>query len=176
MASEKARASRHLASVEEKSTSGLTINTAGWQVRIVQVLTLPGIILAYYLYLFHEGAVFPSCKVGEFFDCGQVSGPTAQFATIGGVSVALIGLIGYITIFLVIWLKDWLPIVEKNLPEILVGVTGLGFLFTLFLTALEAFVIGAFCQYCLYSAAIIIIMFGLSISFMIGNRREPFEP
>jgi uncharacterized membrane protein len=168
MATEQVRPTR---TTEAGSESRMTIDTAEWQIRITQLLTLPGILLAYYLYLFHEGEVFPSCKVGAFFDCAQVSGPTAQFAEFGGVPVALIGMVGYVAIFLVVWLKDWLPIVAENLPEILVGVTGLGFLFTLFLTALEAFVIGAFCQYCLYSAAIITVMFGLSISYMLRNRR-----
>lgn len=171
MASERAHTTKKVSVPDQETETLSRVNTAGWQIRIIQLLTVPGLVLAYYLYLFHEGAVFPSCEVGAIFDCGQVSGPTAQFSAFGGVPVALIGLLGYVTIFLVVWLKDWLPVIEENMPEIIVGVTGLGFLFTLFLTALEAFVIGAFCQYCLYSAVIVTVMFGLAISYMVSYRR-----
>jgi uncharacterized membrane protein len=80
--------------------------------------------------------------------------------------VALIGLLGYAAIFLVVWLKDWLPIIEDNLPELLVGLTGFALLFSLGLTALELFVIHAVCRYCVISAGLIVIMFGLAISYL----------
>ena len=145
--------------------------TAGWQVRLVQLLSVPGILLAYYLWLFHEGKVFPPCAAGGIFDCGQVSGPGAQFSSLGGAPVALIGLVGYMAIFLLVWLKDWLPALDENMPELMLGVTSLGFAFTIFLTAIEAVVIGAFCQSCLVSAAIMTIMFILSLLYLWSSRR-----
>ena len=145
--------------------------TAGWQVRLVQLLSVPGILLAYYLWLFHEGKVFPTCAAGGIFDCGQVSGPGAQFSSLGGAPVALIGLVGYMAIFLLVWLKEWLPALDENMPELMLGVTSLGFAFTIFLTAIEAVVIGAFCQYCLVSAAIMTIMFILSLLYLWSSRR-----
>ena len=48
----------------------------------------------------------------------------------------------------------------------MVGLTGLAFLFTLGLTALEIFVIHAICRFCVVSAVIITIMFILSISYL----------
>ena len=147
------------------------LDVADWQVRIIQLLSLPGIVLAYYLWLFHESKVFPSCTVGEIFDCGQVSGPSGQFSSIGGVSVALIGLLGYLAIFLLVWLKDWLPLLDENLPELMMGVTGLAMAFTILLTVLEAVVIKAFCQYCLVSAGIIVVMFVLSLLYLRSNWR-----
>jgi uncharacterized membrane protein len=147
------------------------IYTAGWQVRLIQLLAVPGVVVAYYLWLFHQGQVFPSCAAGSWFDCGQVSGPAAPYASLGGIPVALIGLAGYLTIFLITWLREWLPVIEDNLPELLVGVVGLGFVFTLFLTGLEAFVIHSFCQYCLVSAGIITVMFLLALSYLRDTRR-----
>jgi uncharacterized membrane protein len=75
-------------------------------------------------------------------------------------------LLGYIFIFALTWLRDWLPALDDYLPELLVGTTGLAVAFTAWLTALEIFVIHAVCRYCLISAAIITVMLILSISYL----------
>ncbi len=144
----------------------MTLRTEKWQLRLIQLLTIPGILTAYYLWLYHGGTLYSACTTNAIFDCGQVSGPGARFASIGPVPVAMIGLAGYIFIFLLVWLKDWLPVVEENLAELMLGTTGLAFLFTLGLTALEFFVIHAFCQYCLYSAVIVTVMFILAVWYL----------
>ncbi|MCL4869163.1 MAG: vitamin K epoxide reductase family protein [Anaerolineae bacterium] len=134
-----------------------------WPTRIILLLTVPGLLVAYYLWLFHEGSLVASCTGSGWDDCGRVSGPDAPYSSIGPVPVALIGFIGYAIIFLVIWLKEWLPWLDDNLPELLVAFTGLGFLFSLALTLLELFVIQAICRYCVVSAVIMTIMFLLAI-------------
>ena len=144
-----------------------------WPARIIQLLAVPGMLIAYYLYLFHSGSLFTTCTVNDLFDCGQVSGPNSPYSSIGPIPVALVGLIGYATIFLVIWLREWVDLVADNLPELVMGIVGLAFLFTLSLTALEMFIIHAFCQYCLYSAAVILVMFILAIVYLVRSRKEP---
>lgn len=143
-----------------------------WQARLIQLLAVPGIMIAYYLLLFHSGSLFTTCTVNDWFDCGQVSGPGAPYSSIGPIPVALLGLLGYALIFLVVWLKDWIHLIEDYLPELVFGIVGLAFLFTLGLTALELLVINAFCQYCLYSAAIVTIMFILAISYIHSGQRR----
>ena len=137
-----------------------------WQPRLIQLLAVIGLFVAYYLLLFHNGSLIAACSSSGWDDCGQVSGPDAPYSSIGPIPVALIGLLGYAAIFLVVWLKDWLPIIEDNLPELLVGLTGFALLFSLGLTALELFVIHAVCRYCVISAGLIVIMFGLAISYL----------
>jgi uncharacterized membrane protein len=144
-----------------------------WPVRVIQLLAVPGMLIAYYLYLFHSGSLFTTCSVNDLFDCGQVSGPDSPYSSIGPIPVALIGLIGYVTIFFVVWIREWVDFVADNLPELIMGVVGLAFLFTLGLTALEILVIHAFCQYCLYSAAVILVMFILAIIYLVQSRKEP---
>ena len=61
---------------------------------------------------------------------------------------------------------------EENLPELLIGTVGLAFLFTLYLTALEFFAIGLFCQYCVISAVIVLMMFILAISYLRTTRTQ----
>jgi uncharacterized membrane protein len=142
-----------------------------WQALVIQLLAVPGMLVAYYLLLYHNGVLFTSCTVNEFFDCGQVSGPGSPYSSIGPIPVALIGLLGYVTIFLVVWLGSWSETIEEYIPELLAGLVGLAFLFTLGLTALELVVIHAFCQYCLYSAAIVLVMLILAISLIINRNR-----
>lgn len=146
-----------------------------WQLRLIQLLSVPGMLVAYYLYLFHEGVLVSGCAVGGWFDCGIVSGPGAPYASIGPVPVAFIGLTGYAVIFLLTWLKDWeFPLLDY-LPELLVAVTGFAVLFSLGLTILELLVIKAFCQYCVVSAVLVVILFGLSLSYLRSVNAEGVE-
>lgn len=136
-----------------------------WQLRFIQLLAIPGLVVAYYLLLFHEGQLVIVCS-GGWDDCGAVSGPDAPYSSIGPVPVALIGMTGYALIFMLVWLRDWLPLLDEYLPEIMVSVTGLALLFSLWLTGLELFVIHAFCRFCVVSAVIILIMFALAVSYL----------
>lgn len=142
-----------------------------WQVRFIQLLSLFGLFVAYYLLLFHNGSLVDACSASAWDDCGRVSGPDAPYAAIGPVPVALIGLLGYAAIFLLTWLKEWSVSLEKYLPELLMGLASLAFLFTLGLTGLELFVIQAVCRYCLVSAGIVTIIFVLSINYLRANER-----
>jgi uncharacterized membrane protein len=137
-----------------------------WQLRLIQLLAVPGLMVAFYLLLYHNGDLIAACKASGWDDCGQVSGPDALYSAIGPIPVALIGLSGYAVIFLFTWLKDWIPVLDDYMPELMVGLTGLAFLFTLGLTALEIFVIHAVCRYCVVSAIFITIMFFLAISYL----------
>lgn len=143
-----------------------------WQLRVIQPITVLGLLVAFYLLLFHNGVLVAGCTDTGWDDCGAVSGPGAPYSAVGPVPVALIGMIGYAVLYGLTWLKDWAPLRESYLPELLVGAAGFGFLFTLVLTALEAFVIHAFCRYCLVSALLITIIFILSISYLRSGQAE----
>lgn len=142
------------------------MRVADWQVRIIQLLAVPGLLISYYLWLFHNGNLVGVCAPSGWDDCGLVSGPDAPFSSIGPVPVAAMGFTGYAIIFTLIWLRSWISAIDDYLPELLVGITGLALLFTLYLTGLELFVIHAFCRYCIVSAVIVIIMFALSVSYL----------
>ena len=143
-----------------------------WQIRLIQLLAVVGLFVAYYLLLYHNGTLVAVCGDSGWDDCGQVSGPDAPYSSIGPVPVALIGLIGYGLIFILTWLDGWWSALADYLPELLVGTTGLAFLFSLGLTGLELFVIHAICRYCVVSAVLVTIMFGLAISYLVSLQRE----
>ena len=148
------------------------MNTDDWQARLIQLIAVPGLLLSYYMLLYHNGDLVAACPVSSWEDCGAVSGPGAAYSTIGPIPVALIGLLGYAFIFGIVWLRDWFAVVDENLPEILVATTGLAFLFSLYLTGLEAFVLDAFCRFCLISAAMATVLFGLAIGYLVQVNRS----
>ncbi len=137
-----------------------------WPLRLIQLLAVPGLLLSFYLLLFHNGSLLNACSGSGWDDCGEVSGPDAPYSAIGPIPVALIGLVGYVFLFLVPWLTPWWPWLEDYAPEVMVGLTGFAFIFTLGLTGLELFVIKAICRYCVVSAGIIVVMFGLAIGYL----------
>ncbi|MDX1614643.1 MAG: vitamin K epoxide reductase family protein [Candidatus Promineifilaceae bacterium] len=137
-----------------------------WQLRVIQLLAVPGLLLSYFLLLYHNGDLINVCEPSGWDDCGSVSGPDAPYSSIGPIPVALIGMLGYAAIFGVIWLKDWILLVEDYLPELMIGLTGFALLMSLGLTVLEIFVIQAICRYCVISAVIVIIMFVLALSYL----------
>lgn len=139
-----------------------------WQLRIIQLLAVPGLLLSFYLLLYHEGSLIEVCRPSGWDDCGKVSGPGAPYSAIGPIPVALIGLVGYALLFLLTWLGAWISWLDDYLPELMVGLTGVAFMFSLGLTGLELFVIQAICRFCVISAAIITVMFILAISYLRG--------
>jgi uncharacterized membrane protein len=143
-----------------------------WQLRLVQLLSVPGMVLSFYLLLYHSGNLINVCSASGWDDCGKVSGPDAPYSSIGPIPVALIGLAGYAVIFLLIWFKDWLPWLDDYLPELIIGLTGIALLFSLGLTGIELFVIQSICRYCIVSAVIITIMFALSVSYLRGFNQS----
>jgi uncharacterized membrane protein len=143
-----------------------------WQVRLIQLLAVPGILIAFYLLLFHDGVLVPGCSGSGWDDCGSVSGPDGQYSAIGPIPVALIGLLGYAIIFVLTWAKGLWQALDEVLPELLVGLTGVALLFSLGLTVLEVFVIKALCRYCVVSAILVVAVFALSVSFLRSTNRH----
>lgn len=134
-----------------------------WRLRLIQLLAVPGMLLAFYLLLYHNGHLVGVCPPSGWEDCGRVSGPDGVYSAIGPIPVALIGLIGYAGIFLTVWLTDWWEQLALSAAPLVLILTGLAFLFSVGLTALEIFVLRAVCRYCLVSAGIVVVMLVLAI-------------
>lgn len=106
---------------------------------------------------------------GQSVRCTIVSGCSevlsSPYASVGGIPLALIGAAAYFTVFSLATLAAFdYPLVEKLLAVLV----GLMFLTTLWLLYLQAFVIGQFCQFCLLSAAVTIV---LTVLVTLASRR-----
>jgi uncharacterized membrane protein len=111
-----------------------------------------------------------ACNVSATFNCDLVN--HSSYAEIAGFPVGAIGLIGYLMIGAVAmqFSKTKDAVLGKVLLALLVG----GLAFSLYLTALEEFVIGAWCLICLASLSSII---GASLTgFMTYRQSTTKEP
>ena len=114
-------------------------------------LALVGLADAIYLTVQHVTGQSVRCTIVS--GCSEVL--SSEYASIKGIPLALVGAVAYFTVFSLATLAAFgYPVVGK----LLLILVGLMCLTTLWLIYLQAFVIGQFCQFCLLSAAVTIIL------------------
>ncbi|OJI08878.1 hypothetical protein BK005_00150 [bacterium CG10_37_50] len=117
-----------------------------WYLLGTLVLSLIGFIDSTYLSL----AYFK----GENLNCAFLSGceqvTTSAYSTILGVPLALIGLGFYLLVF--VFLIGYWDFKKQFLLKIVYGLSIIAFGMSLWLTAVQIFILQALCQYCLISA------------------------
>ncbi|HZH89753.1 MAG TPA: vitamin K epoxide reductase family protein [Pyrinomonadaceae bacterium] len=114
---------------------------------LAAVLSLAGLADAVYLTVEHLTGRSVRCSVTS--GCSEVL--ASAYATIGGYPLALFGALAYFTAFSLATLAAFGSRGAGSLFAVLVA---LMFATSLWLLYLQAFVLRAFCQYCLLSAAI----------------------
>jgi uncharacterized membrane protein len=136
----------------------------------VASLSLAGLFVALYLYLYKVGMIGTvACGTGG---CETVQfSPQARFL---GVEVSLIGVIGYAMLLAisVLALQPQHAAAASWPAQLLRYLSGGAVLFTIYLTYLELFVIHAICRWCVGSAVIIGLIFILSLR----DRRRAVSP
>jgi uncharacterized membrane protein len=110
-------------------------------------LAVVGLLISAYLTWVHYAGVAPVC-VGGSGGCATVQ--TSSYATIFGVPVAVIGLVGYTGLLLSASLRGEVGVYLGFLVALV------GTLFSAYLTYLEVFVIHAICEWCVASAALMV--------------------
>jgi len=123
---------------------------------IVATLALAGIFVALYLFLYKIGVVGNlSCSIGS---CETVN--LSRWSIFLGAPVAAWGVAFYVVMFVlsVASLQDRYA-ASAGMSKLLALASGGGFLFTIWLTYLELFVIRAICQWCVISAIIVTTIF-----------------
>jgi uncharacterized membrane protein len=114
---------------------------------VLGVLAAAGLLLSAYLTWVHFAQVAPVC-VGGSGGCETVQ--SSRYATVLGVPVAVLGLVGYTGLLFSAVLWGELGVYLGFLFALV------GTLFSAYLTYLELFVIHAICQWCVASAAIMV--------------------
>lgn len=133
--------------------NGHTENPAAakWRRWAIPALALLGLVVSGYLTYVETTAASAVC--GPVGDCHAVQ--QSEYARLFGVPVGMLGIIGYIAI-LAVWAVGSFgaaPLSQRAWLALLVFAFG-GTLFSIYLTFLEPFVIGASCLWCLTSAAV----------------------
>ncbi len=129
---------------------------------LIPILCLVGLAVSGYLAYVETTQVEAVC--GPVGDCNAVQ--QSEYARLFGVfPIGILGMIGYLVILLA-WVaggstRHSLAVFAKLA---LLGLTAFGVLFSIYLTFLEPFVIGATCAWCLTSAIIMVALFRLSLT------------
>ncbi len=92
-------------------------------------------------------------------DCFRVLG--SSYAKVDGIPVALLGAVAYFSVFA---LATFAAFGHMRARILLIPIIGAMFLATLWFLYVQAFVLHAYCRYCLFSAALTFLLAGLMIT------------
>ena len=123
---------------------------------LIAILAIAGTIASILALRVHNSTGTAPCSINEKWDCGIVN--HSPYAEIRGIPVAAIGIAGYLLIGLLALLR------RRGLLLVAVLV---GMAFALYLTNIEAKVLGVWCLYCVISQCIIAILTLLAIGWVV---------
>ena len=160
---------------------------------VIGILALAGLFVALYLALYEtQLSDSLACPLGGQ-QCETVN--TSSYVNMVGIPIGVLGVIGYSLILVVDlgwtirrrlagdgsprrprWAQKtpWAYSILAAIPVglVLIGLTGFGFLFSMFLTYLELFVIRAICTWCIISAGIMTVLLGLALAGWFAEREK----
>lgn len=128
---------------------------------VIPILALAGMGVAAYLSHVEVRQVEAVC--GPVGDCNAVN--QSEYAKLFGIlPIGVLGLIGFLAIFAGWTLQRWgSSRISHYAAAAILGMTIFGVLFSIYLTFLEPFVIGATCMWCLSSSVIMTTLFVLAL-------------
>lgn len=122
------------------------------------LLALAGIVVSSLALREHYREDASPCSINDKWDCGIVN--KSQYAVIAGVPVATIGIAGYFLMGVLGGLKRY---------RLLLVATIVGLVFSLYLTHIEAKVLGVWCIYCVISLGIICAMTVVALGTVVAK-------
>lgn len=129
---------------------------------LLALLACVGIVVSALALRVHYSTETAPCSINEKWDCGIVN--HSPYAVMYGVPVAALGIAGYLLMLVLALLRrrSWLLVV-----------TLVGMAFALYLTHIEASVLGVWCLYCVISQGIIAAMTLLAIGWAVSQMLRP---
>ncbi|MBU2101320.1 hypothetical protein KKH05_01205 [Patescibacteria group bacterium] len=160
---EKSTDSRHFGEIEKESIMGKVMfkypkDKEGWLVFSMRALASFGVLDSSYLTYSHyqQGETLCDIIPGS---CDLVTG--SSYAVVFGVPLAILGAFFYLSVLVILFLYKKMG--QLDILKILAGWTAIGFAMSLYLTYLQAFVINAYCLFCLGSALTSTTLFILAL-------------
>ena len=132
---------------------------------IVAIVAVAGLADATYLTV--QALTGETLSCGGSPDCFRVLG--SSYAKLGGIPMAILGALAYFTVFT---FATFAAFGYPRAPKFLALIAGAMFLTTLWLLYVQAFLLHAYCRYCLFSAAITFLIAGLLIAVPPSQRRS----
>ena len=132
---------------------------------LLAILAIAGIVVSVLALRVHNSTETAPCSINEKWDCGIVN--HSPYAEIRGIPVAAIGIAGYLLIGILALLRR---------RGLLLAAALIGMAFALYLTNIEAHVLGVWCLYCVISQGIIAVVTLLSIGWVVWSRLRGRNP
>ena len=134
---------------------------------VAAIVSLAGLADATYLTV--QALTGETLSCGGSPDCFRVLG--SSYARVGGVPVALLGALAYFSVFV---FATFAAFGYARARTLLIPTVGAMFLVALWLLYVQAFLLHAYCRYCLFSAAITFLLAGLVIA--LPSERDAAGP
>jgi uncharacterized membrane protein len=132
--------------------------------RVAAFLAAFGIGVAAYIAIAEADGGAPACLAGSG-GCETVA--ASSHSELAGISVALIGVLGYALLLAAALLRGD----SARMAGFGLGLVGFGY--TVYLTWLELFVIDAICQWCMVSAVLMVALFAVGTARMLRYVGTP---
>jgi protein-disulfide isomerase/uncharacterized membrane protein/rhodanese-related sulfurtransferase len=135
-------------------------------------LSLLGLFDSLYLLYTYTSPSRPMVCIGTGCDAVRAS----AYSTLWGVSMPVFGVLGYTLLAIVIITESLFSAsLARWARRAFLGMTGFGFLFSVYLECLQGFVIHAYCAWCLTSGVVMAALFVLAIVNVVhaGPNHEP---
>ncbi len=128
---------------------------------IISFLGLTGFSVAQHIYKEKRSARPLVCPIN--FDCDGVV--HSNFSKIFGISIELLGMFYYACVFAGYTILAFVPqILPENMKSGLLLVSMFAFLFSIYLTIVQSFVLKKFCSWCLVSAILCVFIFSFTFA------------
>jgi len=131
----------------------------------VAIVSVAGLADATYLTV--QALTGETLSCGGSPDCFRVLG--SSYAKVGGIPVAMLGALAYFSVFT---FATFAAFGYARAPKFLALMVGMMFLGTLWLLYVQAFLLHAYCRYCLFSAATRFLIAGLLIAVPPSQSRS----
>lgn len=144
--------------------------TPAWPEWLLPTLALLGLFIAIYLSYVEISQSEAFC--GPIGDCNSVQ--QSPYALLFGViPIGIIGIVGYLLILMTWLIKRYGPKEWRKITSQLIWYMALiGLIFSIYLTTLEPFIIGATCAWCLSSAVVITLILWISTRAVIPIKQK----
>ena len=144
----------------EGRMAGASAPARDWLGLAIPLLSVLGMLISAYLTWVHWGGSKALCSgIG---DCETVN--NSAYAVVAGVPVALLGFGMYLALFgLWVYGRRASPETASTLALAVFGISLAGVLYSAYLTYIELAVIHAVCPWCVTSAVLITLIFGVSL-------------
>lgn len=148
-----------MAEGELNTVAAMSLPAEGTLRKVATFVASFGIGVAAYIAIAESGGGSPVCLAGGG-GCETVA--ESSYSHVLGVNIAIFGIVGYVLLLTASLLRGDAARMAGF------GIALVGFGYSIFLTYLELFKIEAICQWCVASAALMTILFGLNAIRMVG--------